>query len=229
MPHHRRRFAIIFAFVGAITYLIGLIAMIPAAAFIDENDRLEVGGTIWNGQAVVDATMLLDWDFSILSSIANFGWSADWHLTGGASDVTGNLTQAGDELHLENIVGQADGMLLDTLFPKLPLTCQFLADLRFEHLRLGGDNQQGLGKLQTGPVACSAKGIGMIPIDLPALEGDMVPGEDATSGALMTTAGQDRLIELRLSPEGSLSIWPTQIATRRLPFLRGQRYDTMVE
>ncbi|MGB7409019.1 MAG: hypothetical protein WA908_10980, partial [Pontixanthobacter sp.] len=60
------RRTVVFIVTGVVAYLIGMIALIPAAAIIDENDRLDVGGTIWDGAAVVGSTTRFDWDFSPL-------------------------------------------------------------------------------------------------------------------------------------------------------------------
>ncbi|MGB3753225.1 MAG: hypothetical protein WA954_04920 [Parerythrobacter sp.] len=203
--------------------------MLPASVFVEENERLQVGGTIWSGESVLDGAIRVEWSFSPLTTLAQFAWSADWHITGAANDLTGRVTQAGEQLQLANISGQTDGVLIDTMFPNLPLSCDFTADLAVESLFLGGEGQKGVGNLRTGPVSCAAKGLAALPVELPALEGSLVPTPDGTSGALTAAAQNERLVEMRLSPDGRLSIWPTQQATARLPLLRGERFDTVVE
>ncbi len=206
-----------------------MIALIPATAVVTENDRLKVGGTIWDGVAVVGSTIRFAWDFAPLDTIGNLAFTADWNLTGTGTDLTGELAQAGDQLQVEDVTGLADGALLDVLFPNLPLRCRFDAEISIDYLHLGGDGQGGAGGARTGPAACHAKDLAAFPVDFPAMRGELVPGDTMTSGALAAAAGRERLIELRLSPDGMLSIWPTQAATRIAPVLAGQRYDTKVE
>ncbi len=228
-PHRKRRRTLIFIVIGAIAYLIGMIALIPAAAVMDENERLSIGGTIWDGEAVLDSTIRVGWDFSLLSSLAKLAFSAEWHLIGGESDLAGSATQRGQQLQLDDVSGQADGVLLDALFPNLPLSCKFNADINLNYLHLGGEGQGGAGNLRTGPVSCHAKDLAAFPVDLPEMRADLKPIGSGTTGALMTGDQRTHLVELRLSPDGMLSVWPTRKAVGLAPMLAGKRYDTKVE
>ena len=210
-----------------------MIAFIPAAAMVDENDRLKVGGTIWDGAAVIGSTIRFDWDFAPISTIGNFAFAADWHVTGGeldgGNDLTGLMVQAGDQLRFEDVAGRADGNLLGVLFPNLPLACRFSADVALDYVRIGGEGQGGSGSLTTGPASCHAKDLAAFPVDLPSMEGSMTPAQGTTTGALMNAEDRRHLVELRWSEDGALSIWPTQAATTLAPVLAGQRYDTQIE
>lgn len=227
--HKVRRRTLIFGFTAAIAYLIGMIAMIPAAAVVDETDRLSVGGTIWDGEAVLDSTIRVAWDFSLISSLTKLAYNARWHLTGSGNDLAGSATQRGEQLQLDDVSGQADGVLLDVLFPNLPLSCRFAADVRLAYLHLGGSGQGGAGSLRTGPVNCNAKDLAAFPLDLPQMQADLAPAGVGTAGALKTAENNAHLIELRLSPDGMLSVWPTQMAVEMAPMLAGKRYDTKIE
>ena len=224
-----RRAPAILAAVGAIAYLVALIATLPATMILNENDRFQVGGTIWNGEAVIDSTVRVDWGFAPLLSLANLAFTSSFQLDGGSSDLTGHYAQRGDQLRFENVTGQVDGVFLDAMFPKLPMSCDFIADLDLDHVHVRGDGQVASGSTRTGPMSCSAKELAALPVALPPLEGALEPSGNGTNGYLQTADGRVRMIELRLSPEGSLSVWPTQMATNRVPFLRGQRYDTRLE
>lgn len=203
--------------------------MIPAAAVLDENDRLSVGGTIWDGKAVLDSTIRVAWDFSPIASLSKLAYTAQWHLMGGGSDLAGSATQRGEQLQLDDVSGRVDGGLLDALFPNLPLSCRFVANVRLAYLHLGGNGQGGAGTLRTGPVNCNAKDLAAFPLDLPQMEADLAPAGDGTTGALTTVDDSAHLIELRLSPDGMLSVWPTQMAVELAPMLAGKRYDTKIE
>lgn len=229
VPHRKRRRTVIFIVTGVITYLIGMIALIPAATALDEDDQLSVGGTIWNGQAVLNSAIRVEWDFDLLSSLTKLAFTAQWHLTGTGSDLFGTATKSGDQVQLGDVSGQADGALLDAVFPNFPLSCRFNADVQLAYLNLGGEGQGGAGKLRTGPVNCNAKDLAAFPVDFPEMEASMAPTNSGTTGALITKGQRQRLVELRLSPDGMLSVWPTQTAVTLAPVLIGQRYDTKVE
>ncbi len=65
--------------------------------------------------------------------------------------------------------------------------------------------------------------------DLPATRFESRPVARGSQGSLATLAGRETLVELRLSPEGNLSIWPTAGLVRIAPLLAGVRYDTRVD
>lgn len=230
-PVARRRLpgrAVMFLAVGLIAYLLGLIAMIPARAVLRESDNLRVGGTIWNGEAVLGSAIRIEWRFSPLSSLASLGFSADWRATGGGTDLVGGATARGGAVRFDAITGQADGTLLAALAPQLRFSCRFAAQVAIDHLVLGGGGQEAVGTLKTSPASCAARGMEAVPVAVPALRAEIGPGQGGTSAALMTVR-RLHLVEARLSPAGALSIWPTANAVGLAPFLAGQRYDARID
>lgn len=215
---------------GLIAYIFALIAFIPAEAVLDENDGFQVGGTIWNGNAVLGGTVQADWAVSPIDSISRLAFSARVRITGGGSDLTGLITQRGEQFGIDNLSGQLGGDTLEALFPRLPVRCSFEGSLRIERLRLGGQGQTAEGQMLTGPVSCTAKQLAGVPVNFPSLAGRIAPNANESTGSIATTGAQAvSLVEVRLSPKGALSIWPTQMAITRAPFLAGLRYDTVVD
>lgn len=229
VPHRFRRRTVIFTLVGALAYLIGLIATIPASTLIEENDRLQVGGTIWNGEAVLASSIRVEWSAAPLTSLIKLAYSAQWRMSGEGNDVAGMVTKKGDQFQFENISGQISGSLINAAFPNLPLSCQFTADARIPSLNVGGEGQEGIGTVRTGPMRCSAAALAALPVELPEMTGAFGPTAAGTGGALKTVNGQVHFIEMRLSREGMFSVWPTQAAVGMAPFLAGQRYDTKID
>lgn len=229
VAHRIERRTLVFILIGILAYFVGLIATIPAATIIDESERLQVGGTIWSGEAVFASTIRIEWAFSPLSSLSKMAFSAEWRLSGGGTDLAGSATRRGDQLQFANVVGQIDGSLFDAAFPNLPLSCRFTADVRFDHAFLSGEGQRAQGSLRTGPMACSARELAALPVELPAMTGEVGPAGNGTAGALISSADRAHILELRLSPKGMLSVWPTQMAVERVPFLAGKRYDSKIE
>lgn len=226
LPHHARRRATIFALAGVLAYCAGLIATIPASLVLPKSDRWQIGGTIWNGEAVVAGTTRIAWQWSPLASLRHFGFAADWHMTGGATDLAGTATPGIGRFRLDGVSGVVDGNLLETVAPNLPVTCRFLAQVNLDTVIVGGDAQQIAGSLRSSPVRCTAKALAAAALDLPALHGTISAAHGLSSGALFTLPARQHLVELRLSASGAFSLWPTAALTARSPALAGIRYDT---
>lgn len=231
-PVARRRLrdrSSVFASVAVLAYLAGLIAQIPAHMLIDETDTLKVGGTIWNGEAVRGSTIRLSWQFAPLRSLTSLALSADFQITGGGTDLAGKAMRRSGGLVLTDMSGQIDGTLLDVMAPDLPLSCRFVAQAKVDWLALGGQGQGAAARMQMSPASCTARGGNALPVTLPASRFEVRPVGGTSVGALSTLAGREHLIELRLSPEGNLSVWPTAALVRTAPILAGVRYDTRLD
>ena len=228
-PRRPRRKALIFLVGGLITYLLGLLLTIPAGVVIHEHERLKVGGTIWNGEGVLASTLRIDWSVAPLASLANLGYTAEWHMTGGSTDLAGDVIRRGGAFTLANVSGQIDGTLLAALAPNMPFACTFTGDLRLERARLGGEDQEVAGRVETGPVNCAAVGLAALPARWPGLSGEFVPVGELTSGFLASGPDGAKMMELRLTRDGKLSVWPTAAAVQTAPFLAGKRFDTRID
>ncbi len=208
--------------------------MIPASVVLPKSDMWQVGGTIWNGEAVIASTTRVDWQWSPLASLSRLALTANWHMTGGATDLVGMASPGLHRLRLDGVSGVADGTMLGLAAPNLPVTCRFLAQVSLDTLVIGGSDQQARGSLRTSPVHCTPRALAATALDLPALHGTIGPVRGRTmpglsSGALFTLPSQQHLVEARLSSTGALSLWPTAALTARVPALGGTRLDTMVQ
>lgn len=200
--------------------------MIPAQMVLPRSDLWQVGGTIWNGEAVIGGTTHVDWHWSPIASLSRFGFAANWHMTGGATDLVGVVAPGLHRLQLDSVSGVADGGLLGLAAPDLPVTCRFLAQVSLDTVVIGGSDQRASGSLRTSPVHCSAKGLAAAALDLPALHGNINPAHGLSSGALFTLPSHQHLVEARLTSTGAFSLWPTAALTARVPALGGTRLDT---
>ncbi len=222
----------VFAGLGVLAYAAGLIAMIPAQLVLPKSELWQVGGTIWNGEAVLGGTARIDWQWSPIASLSRLGFAANWHMTGGATDLVGTVSPGLGRLRLDRVSGVADGGLLALAAPNLPVTCRFLAQINLDTLVIGGSGQRASGSLRTSPVHCSVKALGTAngpvaaALDLPALHGNIGPAHGLSSGALFTLPSHQHLVEVRLYDTGAFSLWPTAALTARAPALSGMRLDT---
>jgi hypothetical protein len=215
-------------------YCVGLIALVPAQVLLPKSDVWQVGGTIWNGEAVLAGTTRLDWQWSPLASLSNFTPVANWHMTGGATDLVGRASLGVGRLWLGSVNGVADETVLNLAAPDLPVACRFVAQVSLDTLVIGGSDSQASGSLRTSPVHCAvkaqgvAKGMAAPAFDLPALRGNIGTAHRLSSGALVLPASRQPLVEVRLDRNGALSLWPTSALTTRVPALIGARLDTTV-
>ncbi|WP_428332307.1 hypothetical protein [Novosphingobium sp.] len=193
-----------------------------------DSNRIRVGGTAWNGEAVLGSSMRIAWRWSPLASLLRFGYTANWQMTGGDTDLSGSATPGAGHIVLRDVTGQIDGTLLDAAAPGLPLSCRFLAQVQMSRLTLGGRNQLADGTLRSSPVHCTARAAVAGALDLPALRGTLMPVGGITTGALVTALSRQHLIEARLTSDGGLSVWATPELAARTPVLAGARYDTVV-
>lgn len=216
--------------VGIVAYCAGLIAMIPARYVVPEGDRVQIGGTAWNGEAVLGSAMRIEWHWSPLETLMRGGFTAAWRMTGADTDLAGMVMPGRHTLRLLDVSGQADGTLLDAAAPDLPFSCQFIAHVDIRDLQVGGGDQQARGTLRSTPVRCTARIITGASLDLPALRATIEADRNHTgsSGALVTVASQQHLAELRLSRSGALSLWPAPALIARAPIFSSQRLDTTI-
>lgn len=216
----------IFCVIGILAYCAGLIAQIPASIMLPSSDVWQVGGTIWNGEAVIGGATRVEWHWSALASLGRFGFTANWHMTGGDTDLVGTASPGFGRLRLDGVSGVADGSLLSLAAPNLPVTCRFLAQVNIAQMVVGGIDQHAAGSLRTSPVHCTSKALAAAALDLPALHGTIGPVHGISSGALVTLPSRQHLVETRLYRTGAFSLWPTAALTARVPALQGSRLDT---
>ena len=229
-----RRRALAFALTGLLAYGLGLVALVPAQVLLPKSDAWQVGGTIWHGEAVLGGAARLDWQWSPLASLGHATPMANWHMTGGATDLVGTAAPGLGRLRLDTVSGVADETVLNLAAPNFPLACRFLAQVKIDTLVIGGADQQASGTMRTSPVHCgpkalfAANGIAAAALDLPALHGAISTAHGRSSGALVLPSSHLPLVEARLDSAGALSLWPTPAMTARVPALSGMRLDTTV-
>lgn len=211
------------AALGLAAYLIALLATIPAGVFIPASGALlEVGGTIWHGEAALDGGDRLRWRFAPLRSLINLGFAADWRVEGVATDLGGRaVLRSGGRAALDSISGRAGGALLRAAAPGLPFTCELDLQLDVPTLKLGGGDQRAAGEIRSDAGSCR-------PTVVPAASPTAVPPlilvaePDARRGTIFSIAplGQrrTRLVEGALARDGRLSVTIGRGGAAALPF-----------
>lgn len=186
-----------YAGIGALAYLVTLLATLPAGLFLPHAQ-----GTIWHGAARVDRMGALQWRWSPWRSLVEAGWAADWTLEA----LGGNALLQPSRLMLKDVRGQSD---LTALAPLLPVPCEGKAQVNLDLLVLGGQHHAAIGRVTSGPARC--KGITVPPLVLIADEHSITLAPQGQQGQI--------LLGGTLGPTGRLQLRTTPIGSKLLPFL----------
>lgn len=213
----RRRFnrrTLIVTGLGVGTYLLALIATIPAQLMVPLADA---NGTIWHGSAPLGAANRVEWRWAPLRSLARFGFAADFTAEGPETSLAGRALLRPGHMLLDSVSGSADGSLLGALIrPSFACTLRMQIDLR--SLSIGGGDQGAEGKVRSDPGICQAFG-GQPPVAVPALAFDIrqTPGLAVIN---LAAIGRPRtpFIVGGLGRDGRLQLIVTSEGAAALPF-----------
>ncbi|MES2861621.1 MAG: hypothetical protein V4701_09115 [Pseudomonadota bacterium] len=196
------RWRVVLAGVGAATYAVALIVMLPAEAAAP-NDRDAVG-TVWDGQMALDGGFTAGWSLRPLDTIARFGLAQDVRVMGPATALDGKAMLRPGRVLVTGLDGVASARLLSAVAPGLPFTCD--ADLRvaIAELALKG-RPAGSGEVRGLPGDCTPTG-GGAPTPLPALTGTLTSEPDATVLTLARADTRAAVLTARVSPAGAVNL-----------------------
>lgn len=219
--HSGRRRILIFASIGIATYLVALVATIPARLVAPRMQGVAIGGTIWRGEAAVAGGNRLAWSWAPLRSLLQLGFAIDWRADGPAADLAGRALLKPGRVILEAVRGGADGSLLDAIAPDLPFTCGMVMQVDLPRVALGGDGQGFSGEVRSDPGTCRTKDAGGLPTPVPALIMVAKPAEARSTLATIAPLGQrrNRLVKITLGSKGRLVVGVTPAGAAALPFV----------
>lgn len=183
--------------VGALAYLLTLLATMPAGLFLPHAQ-----GTIWQGSAQIERVGSLQWRWSPWRSLSQAGWAADWTM----DELSGQALLQPSRLMLEHVRGQSD---LAALGPLLSIPCEGEVQVDFHRLVLGGQHHAVEGRMTSAAARC--KGMPVPPLLLRANGNEMQLAPLADRNTL--------LLGGTLSPAGHLHLRATPLGARLLPFL----------
>jgi hypothetical protein len=216
---------IIFAAVGTVAYLAALLANIPARFVIDPGERWTVGGTVWNGEAVLGGSQRIEWQWSPMRTLASFAFAADWRMSGGATDLAGTAALSRGKVVLEGVSGQADGALLAAIAPRMPFVCDTRMQVDIPLLTIGGNDSRAIGEIRSEAGRCTSRGLASVPVALPPLVATMRNTGGATEGWIAPAGVRTKLVTGTMSRRGRVSVAVSPAGGALLPFAQGLRYD----
>lgn len=215
-----RRRLILFVGIGIAAYVVALVATIPASAVLSNGAwRSGVAGTIWNGEVGVAGGSRLEWHWAPLRSITSLGFAVDWRATGANTDLGGRAVLGTSSVAIDSVSGSADGSLLAAIQPNLPFTCDVRMQAEFPRIRVGGSDQQVVGRLNTEAGSCAPK-VGGAPSTLEplALIAEKVGGESRIR-LVPATQRLRTYMTFVLSEGGTLDMTMTPEGAVALPFV----------
>lgn len=219
----RSRRALAFALLGLATYLIALLASLPARMVLGEGAESAVvrtvSGTIWSGEAALAEGHAARWTWSPLGSLVKLGFAADLAIEGPDTALAGELLWRPGTLRVTELKGNADGALVNALAPRLPFRCGFAMQVALERLTLRGQQAGAEGSVRTTGGECALKGapsgFGAVIPPL-AMQGASNAGGNAGWIAPQGNQGA-RWVNWAITPSGRLSAEVSPTGAAALP------------
>ncbi len=204
---------LIFSAIGMATYLVTLVATIPAQVVAPG-----ATGTIWRGAAPLDGGNMLRWSWAPLRSLIRFGFAADWTVTGPVSALAGRAVLRPGTVMLDDVSGAADGGVLRSAGASLPFACAVALQVDLAHVAIGGSNQGIVGTVRSDAGTCQAFDGGP-PVEVRPLTLD-ARQIDGTSVVNIAPTGHSRtpFVIGGLSSAGHLQLLVTGEGANALPF-----------
>jgi hypothetical protein len=209
---------------GLAAYLVTLVITLPARFLLSGDPRWAVAGTIWNGEAVVDGAVRVQWRWAPWRSLASLAFAADVAVTGAGTDLAGSASVGPNSTLLEGFSGAGDGGLLSAFGPPLPFACDATLSINLKRLSIAGARSEAFGEIGSEPGTCTPLAGGQ-PNPVPALVTRLQPMPDGTTRIVTTRSGQRvPLFEGQIAA-GRFHLAPTQAGIATLPFVQGLVVD----
>lgn len=216
-----RRRIIVFAVLGIASYVVAMVATMPASVFLKNRPwRSGVAGTVWNGEVGIVGGTKIEWHWAPLRSLTSLGFAADWNATGPDTDLGGRLLARPGKLVLDKVSGAADAAMLLALQPSLPFTCAMTLQMEMERIVLASSDAMLDGTIRSDPGSCAPRGGGAA-TTLPPLRLTAEQAGDQSQVRITPDAQRRQtLIQATLAETGSIDISATPEGAQMMPFTR---------
>lgn len=215
-----RRTILPLCLLAGIVYIASLIATIPARIVLasagDSGPLSSVSGTIWQGNALLADSTVLDWRGRPLSSLTRLSFVADWELRGAQTEIGGQATVGPGKIHLTSLRGRA-GWPLVASFTDIGITCDMQAIIESGSLSLGTGSYAVTGSAGSPAGECRATPDAG-PVSVPALSLVSMTQDDESQLTLSSTTNPDTVfLTASLTEAGALSVDLTEEGAALLP------------
>ena len=210
--------ALLLAVAGIVAYIASLAASAPAR-LIRKHVSLppqivDISGTIWNGQLILQGNYEARWIFRPLRSLFGLSLAADWTLSGADTSVSGRAAIRRDLVTLADVEGRAGWGLVQIAMPDLPVACDGSVAMELSPVVISEARQGAAGTLRSGPATClDSSTTPQQRIELPPLSAQSAMDDNGWSVNVTETAQpetslvavtvKDRVLAVTVRPEAA--------------------------
>lgn len=156
-----------------------------------------LSGTIWQGQAQLDAAHLVTWDIAAQDSMLTMAIVFDVQVTGPQTALTGRVALRPSQVVIGPVAGQAAWPLLAVVMPGLQIVCDGVAEVRVGSMILTADTRKAVGRITVQDGVCDRVDGTITRVPVPALEADVATVADGVE-AVVTGSGT-ALVTVRIT------------------------------
>ena len=143
-----------------------------------------LSGTVWQGQAQLDAGHLAIWDVAARDSLLTLALVMDVQVTGPQTRLTGRVAVRPTQVVIGPVSGQAAWPLLAAVVPGLAIVCDNVADVRIGSVILTRAARTGVGRVMVGDGFCDRVDGTVTRVPVPALVVDITTVEDGVEAVV---------------------------------------------
>lgn len=214
-----RRRSIRFAALGIASFVVAIVATLPASLIVGNNDwRSGVGGTVWNGEVGIAGGSRLAWHFAPLRSLTSLGFAVDWTATGPDTDLGGQALLRPGGVRLDRVAGSADASLLAALQPNLPFACDMPWQVDLPVVSTIAGSAMAEGRIAIDPGSCVTRP-GNVATPTPAM---LLTAEHIGQQSRIRLVPDDQrrrtLMDATINEDGTLRFAMTGDGAAMLPF-----------
>jgi hypothetical protein len=175
---------------GLGAFVLALVTTMPVRFAADMAGVKVAGlsGTLWDGQAQLDARHLAVWDVAARDSMLRWALVFDVQVTGPQTRLTGRVAVRPTRIVIGPLEGQAAWPLLAVMMPGLPIACDGVADVHIGNMVLTRDARSGVGRVTVNDGFCDRVDGLVTRVPVPALMADITTVEDGIQAVVTSDA-----------------------------------------
>jgi hypothetical protein len=172
---------------GLGAFAVTLVAIMPVrfAADLAGVQVPGLSGTVWQGQAQLDAGHVAKWDLAARDSMLTMTLLFDVGITGPQTALRGRVALTPSQAVVGPLSGQAAWPLLAAVMPGLQITCDNVAEVRIGTLTMVAP-RRGVGQVTVNEGFCDRVDGTVTRVPVPALVAEITTADDGIQ-ALVTS------------------------------------------
>jgi hypothetical protein len=174
---------------GLGAFAVALVATMPVQFAADMAGVTVKGlsGTLWQGQAQMDAGHVTKWDVAVRDSVLTTTLIFDVGVTGPQTTLHGRVALTPSQVVVGPLAGQAGWPLIAAVMPGLEITCDSVADVRIGTLTMVAP-RRGVGQVTVNEGFCDRVDGTVTRVPVPALVADITTVDDGIEAVVTSDA-----------------------------------------